>query len=136
MRCPSRLFLLLIVPGLFCLAGFVLCPINNASASTAHKLEKGKGWRRRQRRRLRPRRRQRQRQRRRLRQKPGQRLMQWQLLKRRPKSPARSACRAGCEDDDNEDAEVDDNDVGDNDEDDNDNAKDDNDVDNARRLYR
>lgn len=62
--------------------------------------------------------------------------MQWQLLKRRPKSPARSACRAGCEDDDNEEAEVDDNDVGDNDEDDNDNDTDDNDVDNARRLYR
>lgn len=115
------LFLLFIVTALFCLAGFVLCPINNASASTAHKLEKGKGWRRRQG------------QRRRLRQKPGQRLMQWQLLKRRPKSPARSACKAGLEDDDNEEAEVDDND---NDIDDNDNDTDDNDVDNARRLYR
>lgn len=59
--------------------------------------------------------------------------MQWQLLKRRPKSPARSACKAGLEDDDNEEAEVDDND---NDIDDNDNDTDDNDVDNARRLYR
>lgn len=121
------LFLLFIVTALFCLAGFVLCPINNASASTAHKLEKGKGWRRRQRQRRR------QGQRRRLRQKPGQRLMQWQLLKRRPKSPARTACKAGLEDDDNEEAEVDDND---NDIDDNDDDTDDNDVDNARRLYR